>query len=418
MAQESPILPQTAAARPDAFALSEQIRRAHAPRLAKIFLKTLSGLRSGTLHLTTPEGEQFHFAGAEPGPDATFFLHDWRVISRLITRGDVGFAEDYMEGRWETGDLPALLTLATANIDRLEAFFHGRWWYRIVIVFQHMLRANSKRGSKKNIRAHYDLGNDFYALWLDKTMTYSSALFEHPEQTLEEGQKAKYRRILERLGAKPGDHILEVGCGWGGFAEIAAEQGCRVTAITLSKAQEAYARARLAAKGVADSVRLCLTDYRDLKESFDHIVSIEMFEAVGRKYWPNYFTMIRNCLKKGGKAIIQTITIDDHIFEDYASRSDFIQQYTFPGGMLPSLSVFRQEAEQVGLKLKETFTFGQDYARTLAHWLHDFDRARSRITEMGYSPTFQRMWRFYLSYCIAGFATRRTNVMQAELVHA
>lgn len=389
------------------------------PPIGRMFLAALKTMRGGEVTVITPEQERFVFTSEAPSLSTTFILHDWSVIRHLLTRGDVGFAEDYIEGLWETDNLPALLTLATHNIDRLESFFHGRLRHRMWVAFKHWLNRNHKDNSKKNIRAHYDVGNDFYALWLDKTMTYSSALFaDAPTLSLEEAQAAKYRRILERLGAQAGEHILEIGCGWGGFAEAAARQGIQVTGITLSHEQESFARARMEKAGLADKVDIRLMDYRDVEGVFDHIVSIEMFEAVGRRYWPVYFDLIRQRLKHGGKVLIQTITIDDAVFEDYASRSDFIQQYTFPGGMLASETVFIKEVENAGLVVKDAYRFGPDYARTLEHWLVAFERAVPAIKAMGYADNFIRQWKFYLSYCIAGFSTGRTNVLQVELTHA
>lgn len=384
--------------------------------IKKLFIAALQRIRVGELTLITPEKETWHFAGKEPGPIADLTLHDWGVLKRVFVRGDVGFAEDYIDGKWDTEDLPALLTLAAMNEDALERLFHGTWWIKAWFRFKHYLRDNSKAGSIRNIRAHYDVGNDFYQLWLDASMTYSSALYEGDEKrSLEEAQHAKYKRILDKLGAKASE-ILEIGCGWGGFMEAAERSGHTVKGLTLSNEQAKFAKLRLKTAALGDNV--AIQDYRDEKNLFDHIVSIEMFEAVGERYWDAYFAKVKELLKPGGKAVIQTITIADEIFEDYLSRSDFLQQYTFPGGALPSDKVFVARAEKAGLKSLSVYRFGQDYARTLSIWLKNLEAQILPIRELGYGEDFLRSWRFYLSYCIAGFATRRTDVMQVELEHA
>lgn len=378
--------------------------------LRKLFFSALKHMRVGELTLITPGRETWHFKGKEEGPLADITIHDWEILRRLFTRGDVGFAEDYIDGKWETEDLPALLTLAAKNEDALEHMFHGSWWMKAWYRFRNWMRDNSRGGSRRNIRAHYDVGNDFYRLWLDPSMTYSSALFEGDEhRSLEAAQAAKYRRILDKLG-QPGS-ILEIGCGWGGFMEAANKAGHQMKGLTLSQEQAKIARERHAGE-------VAIQDYRDEKGQFDYIVSIEMFEAVGERYWNAYFGKVKECLKTGGKAMIQTITIDDDIYEDYRRRSDFIQQYTFPGGTLPCAKSFREYAEDAGLKVLSVYRFGQDYARTLSLWLHAMEAQKEAIKELGYNDEFLRSWRFYLSYCIAGFSTRRTDVMQVELEHA
>lgn len=389
------------------------------PYLARLLLSTLKMLKYGELVLTTPAGQVFNFKGKESGPVANIKIKDWKMVKNLITRGDVGFAEDYIEGNWETDDLPTLLTHLTMNIKELDYFFHGHWWSRLFFLFKNFLRSNTKKGSKKNIQAHYDLGNDFYKIWLDNTMTYSSALYSGKyDIALEEAQKNKYERILDKLGAKKGDHILEIGCGWGGFAETAAKQGIKVTGLTLSEEQTKFATERMKKAGFEDLVEIKILDYRDAKGTFDHIVSIEMFEAVGEKYWPLYFGAVKSLLKPNGKALIQTITIDNEIFEEYKKRSDFIQQYTFPGGVLPSEEKFVEQARNVGLKVNDVFAFGGDYVLTLKSWLDKVDENIESIKKLGFNDDFLRSWRFYLSYCIAGFATKRTNVIQVEINNA
>jgi cyclopropane-fatty-acyl-phospholipid synthase len=312
-----------------------------------------------------------------------------------------------------------LLLLGALNEQAIEQAIHGRWWATLAYRLRHWLRPNTRAGSRRNVHAHYDLGNDFYRLWLDGTMTYSSALFGGDLSLgLEQAQSAKYARILHELGAQPGEHILEVGCGWGGFAEHAARAGCRVTGITVSQAQLGYAQARIAAAGLADRVELKLLDYRDLEGRFDHVASIEMFEAVGERYWPVYFGTLRERLKPGGRAVVQTITIAESKFERYRTGTDFIQQYIFPGGMLPSPQRFRAEAAAQGLAVAGMHAFGADYAETLRRWHRHFDEVAARVEAQGFDERFMRTWRFYLAYCEAGFRARATDVVQAVLTHA
>ena len=282
----------------------------------------------------------------------------------------------------------------------------------------HWRRRNSRRGSRRNIHAHYDLGNDFYALWLDPTMTYSAALFEGADsQALEAAQTAKYERILEQIGAKQGDSILEIGCGWGGFAETAARRGMRVTGVTISREQLAYAKARLEKAGLGDRVDLRFCDYRDMEGRYDHIVSIEMIEAVGERYWPDYFAALKRHVAPGGSILVQAIVIAEDFFEGYRHQPDFIQTYVFPGGMLLSPSALREQCRQAGLKIAELYSFGLDYARTLETWLHSFDKVADDVARLGFDERFRRMWRYYLAYCAAGFSTRRTDVLQAHFRH-
>ncbi len=389
------------------------------PLAARAVLAAVSRLEIGTLTITLPDGRQQRFAGSAPGPDAALQVRDWRLFGRVARGGDMAFAEAYMDGWFETPDLPGLLTLGALNQAAVERAFQATWLRRMVWRLVHAGRANSRRGSARNIRAHYDLGNEFYRLWLDRGMTYSAALYDGAtERPLDEAQDAKYARILDRLGVRQGDSILEIGCGWGGFAELAARRGARVHGITISRQQLEFARARLSRADVAHNATLEYRDYRDVQGAYDHIVSIEMVEAVGEKYWPRYFATLARHLRPGGKALIQAITIADHAFEQYRRGTDFIQRYIFPGGMLLSPQKLAEQARQAGLKLGHAYGFGPDYARTLAAWLERFDRVSEKIREMGFDERFQRMWRYYLAYCIAGFSTGRTDVLQAELVHA
>lgn len=382
------------------------------------FLDALTQIEYGKITIETPEGEKLEFSGHEKGPEAHLWVHDWRALDDLVAQGETGFAYAYIDGLCDSDDLPALLTFALVNTKSLERFFHGRPLYALMAQMRYFMRDNSLRGSKRNIMEHYDLGNSFYALWLDKSMTYSGALFEGDEnRTLEEAQKAKYRRILQRTGAMPGDHILEIGCGWGGFAEEAAKYGVRVTGVTISEEQSNYARERIFKAGASDLACVQLIDYREVKGTFDHIVSIGMFEHVGERYWPVYFKTIRDRLKPGGTAVVQSITLDDYLFESLHGTSGFIEQVIFPGGMLPSKSRFRANAAKAGLDCREMFTFGQDYARTLREWLSRFEKHAMEVKALGYDESFMRLWRFYLGSCIASFTSHRTDVMQAELRH-
>jgi cyclopropane-fatty-acyl-phospholipid synthase len=297
---------------------------------------------------------------------------------------------------------------------------YGSWTGRLFYRLRHLLRANTRAGARKNIHAHYDLGNAFYRSWLDETMTYSSALFAGcPEATLAQAQSAKYERILSVLGVRSGDTVLEIGCGWGGFAEHAARtRGCHVRGITLSSEQLAYARERIRAAGLSGLVELSLTDYRDIGGRYDHVVSIEMFEAVGERYWPDYFGAVRARLKPGGRALVQTITIADELFEQYRRGTDFIQQYVFPGGMLPSLSALRAQAGQAGLAVGECMAFGKDYAETLKRWRQRYLCVAAALRPLGFDARFERLWQFYLAYCEAGFRAGSTDVVQVELIRA
>ena len=376
-------------------------------------LKSLQHVEYGTLRLMTPKGVSFTAVGSKPGPNAQITLHEWQAIERLVARGDIAFGEDYIAGKWESENIEALITFFLMNFSHFEKYAHGHPFSRFCFnLYNRFLRRNSRNGSRKNIQAHYDVGNDFYRLWLDNTMTYSAALYGQGTHRLEDAQRAKYHRILSRFGDSVSS-LLEIGCGWGGFAEEASKKIQDITCLTISPAQHHYATARL-----KDRANVLLRDYRDIRKKFDAIVSIEMFEAVGEKYWPAYFKAVADNLSKDGKAVIQTITMHDELFDAYRERSDFIRHYVFPGGMLPSLKRFCEDAEKAGLKCVESFTFGQDYALTLREWLTRFDAKRQEILDLGYSEGFIRNWRFYLSFCAAAFAVGRTNVVQVELVHA
>lgn len=389
--------------------------RGPAPLAGRAALALLERIRYGRVEVALPDGSLRALGNG--GPVAQLDVADWAVFGAALRRGDIGFAEAYIDGRWSSPDLAQLLTVIARNRDAVERAVYGGFWGRLAYRLRHALNANTRRGSRRNIAAHYDLGNDFYALWLDRSMTYSSALFAGDTlQPLEAAQAAKHRRILERLAPRPGDHILEIGCGWGSFAEAAARDfGCRVTGLTLSEEQLAYADARMHRAGVADRVDVAFRDYRDERGTYDHVVSVEMYEAVGERYWPTYFRAIGDRLKAGGRAVVQAITIADRLFERYRTGTDFIQQYVFPGGMLASPSRFRAEAARAGLRLDGELAFGADYAETLRRWRAAFKARLPEIRALGYDERFLRTWEFYLAYCEAGFASECTDVHQFEL---
>ena len=385
----------------------------HRSIVQKRWHEAIKGLEAGTLTFIDPSGERFVVAGPVDGPAATFKIHDWGVIERVIARGDIGLGEDFIAGAWETDSVERLISLFLINLDRLDGYAHGNVWNRLgFVLLNTVLRRNSEAGSSRNIKAHYDVGNDFYSLWLDETMTYSSALFRLGDDSLADAQRNKYARILERIGPSRA-RILEVGCGWGGFAEMACGANHDVTGITVSPAQHDFATQRLAGRA---EVRL--EDYRRTKGTYDALVSIEMFEAVGEKYWPRYFGVLSERLKRGGRAVLQVITIRDDLFAGYRTRSDFIRQYVFPGGMLPSLSQVTQHAERAGLKTVSIHAFGHDYARTLRAWSNRFQSAEDKIRSLGHGEQFLRNWQFYFGICAAAFAVDRTNVVQVELANA
>jgi cyclopropane-fatty-acyl-phospholipid synthase len=370
----------------------------------------------GAITWILPTGKVVKIVGGKPGPDATVGINDYNFMRRAFTAGTIGFAEGFMAGEWETPDLSAVLEAFSLNFDKLSALLSGNPVMRAVNVFHHLLNSNSRAGSRRNIHAHYDLGNGFYERWLDPGMTYSSALYERPDQPLTEAQTAKYAALARTIDLTPGKHVLEIGCGWGGFAEYAAKEvGARVTGITISQAQYDFAKKRLFDQGLAEKADIRLVDYRDIEGTFDAIASIEMFEAVGEAYWPAYFSKVHEALKPGGRAGLQIITIRDELFGRYRSRTDFIQRYIFPGGMLPSEARLKEETERAGLEWSDLKRFGQNYADTLAEWGRRFEAAWSDIRKDGFDERFRRLWRFYLSYCEAGFRTERTNVIQLGL---
>lgn len=389
---------------------------AHLPRPTRLALEMLDRLEGGALALELPDN--LHLRAGHGPLVAHLRVRDHALFGETLARGDIGFAESYMDGQWDTEDLTGLLTLLARNRAQLQSAIHGRVLRLLGHRVAHMLRANTRSGSKRNIEAHYDLGNDFYRLWLDPSMTYSAAVFEHPDEALEVAQRRKYRRILHQLDARPGQVILEIGCGWGGFAEVAAtEFGCRVLCLTLSPAQLEYARDRAERAGVADRVQFELCDYRDVNGRYDHVVSIEMIEAVGERFWPTYFGQLAALLKPGGRCVVQAITIADRLFSRYRRGTDFIQRHIFPGGMLPSPTVVRQQAARAGLAVADDFRFGPDYGRTLGCWHRAFDARLADVRALGFPERFVRMWRFYLAYCEAGFNAGDIDVHHYTLAH-
>jgi cyclopropane-fatty-acyl-phospholipid synthase len=376
--------------------------------------KALDHLTIGCLTLHLPDGTVRRFGNLSDPREAVLEVRDGRFFRRVLLDGDIGFAEAYMEGYCDSPDLPRLISLLAENQQALGKIAHSNAMHNLALKLLHRWRQNSRAGSKRNIHAHYDLGNCFYGLWLDPTMSYSSALFGGETRSLEAAQAAKYERVLTQLGARQGDTILEIGCGWGGFAEVAARRGMRVTGITISREQLDYARARLERAGLADRVDLQFRDYRDIEGKYDHIVSIEMIEAVGERYWPDYFAVLKRHIAPGGSALVQAIVIADDFFEGYRSRPDFIQTYIFPGGMLLSPQRLGEQCRRAGLKIAELYSFGLDYAHTLETWLGRFDAASDQVGRLGFDERFRRMWRYYLAYCAAGFSTRRTDVLQAH----
>ena len=379
------------------------------------FLRQLEKIEFGAITVTDPDGRTHAFAGRQSGPTADLQLHQWSVIRTLLTKADTGFAQDYQRGLWDSADLIALTSFAMLNEAALASYVDGSPFWEWLLNLGYRLQANTLKGSRRNIQAHYDLGNDFYKLWLDPSMTYSSAIYQDgaAQLPLEQAQHLKYDRILERLNASSG-RLLEVGCGWGGFAARALDKhDYQIKGITLSDEQHAYANDRL-----KQSANIVLEDYRHQQGVYDRIVSIEMFEAVGEKFWPVYFSKLASLLKSDGKAVVQTITMADDRFEKYRKGTDMIRSYIFPGGMLPSPKRFRLEAAAAGLVTTNEYHFGESYARTLEQWLHNFDARLSEIKALGYDNSFIRLWRLYLAVCVSGFRTGRTSVMQINLHHA
>lgn len=391
-----------------------------APLAGRTALRLLQRLQRGRLELVTPTGQELCFGpGPEPGlPAARLVLRRWDAASAALRSGDIGFAEAYLRGDWSSPDLPLLLRLMLVNRQALATVIHGSWAGRLMYRWRHLLHRNTRSGSRRNIHAHYDLGNAFYRLWLDETMTYSSACFEGDAgRDLAGAQRAKMARALRMTGVQQGTRVLEIGCGWGALAEMAAgELGAQVTGITLSSEQLSHGMARLAAAGLSHRAQLRLQDYRDVNDGpYDAIVSIEMIEAVGRAYWPTYFGTVQRLLRPGGRACIQAIVIRDELFDDYLRSTDFIQQYIFPGGCLLSPRAIREQAARAGLHIVDSYAFGPDYAETCRRWRQAFLAQRDAVRALGFDERFVRLWSFYLAYCEAGFDAGDIDVVQVTL---
>jgi len=385
----------------------------------KAFLKLLSHLEFGSLELTLPSGEKHHFKGRQAGPDGYLKIISPKAINRLLSDGKMGFCEGYMAGDLDSPDLSALIQLAVLHDAYLEEHMSFGSLQTLLRKLLHWRNRNNKTGSRRNITYHYDLGNQFYEKWLDNSMTYSSAIFADGEDRLDAAQYRKYERLAELADIQPGDKVLEIGCGWGGFAEYAAtERGAYIDGITISPSQHDFAKTRIEQAGLAEKANIRICDYRDLDKTYDKIVSIEMFEAVGEAYWPIYFDTLSKCLKKGGKAALQVITIDDAAFHEYKAQPDFIQKYIFPGGMLPSMKMLENPLENAGLKLDRHDGFALDYARTLSHWREKFLSAWPELSTMNkFDERFKRMWELYLCYCEGGFRAGMIDVKQMLISH-
>ncbi len=386
------------------------------PLIARLFMQLLRRISEGCLTLILPGNTRVQFGNANTALTAELTLHDWRACGRILAAGDIGFAEALQRGWVSSPDLTALIRLAIRNEPVMARTVRGtglvRFWYAL----RHLARPNTRRGSQRNIHAHYDIGNPFYQLWLDESWSYSSAWFDGDlKRPLRDAQAAKYQRVIDQLGLKPGMQVLEIGCGWGGFAEHAARQGIHVHGVTISKAQLEFAGQRLRVQQLQHLAQVELRDYRDITGQYDAVVSIEMFEAVGQNFWSLWFDTVRARLKPGAKAMVQSITIDDRRFESYRSSSDFIREYIFPGGMLPSPERFTAAARQAGFDVLNRLHFGQDYAETLRRWRDAFNTHLPEVRHQGFDETFIRTWLLYLCYCEAGFDEGRTDVVQFML---
>jgi cyclopropane-fatty-acyl-phospholipid synthase len=399
---------------PDALLMTPVLARGlkNIPMSFKMAAVAITKIERGQVYVSLPDGRSIVFKGKQAGKDAVLLIKDFAFIKRVLAQGDIGFAEGLMAGEWDTPDLAILLEVFSDNLELVPSLMLGGPLWMAINKFRHkFLKKNTKTGSKKNILAHYDLGNGFYSRWLDPSMTYSSAVYEQEGQDLTTAQMNKYRALAEKVELKPGQKVLEIGCGWGGFAEFAArEYGAHVTGVTISNEQHAYATQRVKEAGLADLVDIQLIDYRDIKGQYDAVVSIEMFEAVGEQYWATYFDKVSAVLKPGGKAALQIITIDEKLFDEYRGRADFIQSYVFPGGMLPTVPRLRKEVERAGMVWGNAAAFGISYADTLAVWAKNFLSEWLNIRELGFDERFRQLWRFYLAYCEAGFRTGRIDV--------
>ncbi len=383
------------------------------PRYFAPVFDTSRSLKNGRLDIVLRDGRRFRIEGRHPGPVAEVVIQNDDLFARLIREGDLGFSEAYLDGWWSTPDLQAFMDLLNQDNDEIYNSFPGMGLVRAYEKMRFWLQSNSRGQAPKNISYHYDLGNEFYSLWLDDTMTYSSAYFRTGQESLEKAQEQKYAAMVDQMGVVAGDHVLEIGCGWGGFAEYAAGQrGLKVTGLTISTEQRDYAVARIARAGLSDMVEIKLQDYRDEKGTYDGVASIEMFEAVGQKYWPVYFATLKSCLKPGRAATLQIITVADERWDVYRKGVDFIQKFIFPGGMLPSPSVLRTEVRRAGLDVAGSIEFAESYSQTLRRWHDSFNDRWSEISAMGFDDRFRRMWNMYLTSCASAFHSRNCDVTQ------
>jgi cyclopropane-fatty-acyl-phospholipid synthase len=382
------------------------------PRMVRLTLGYASKLQRGTLDMTLPDGRTVRLGGNAPGPAAAMNVHDFSFASRLLRGGDIGVAEAYLRGEWDTPDLTQFLYLFCVNQDWMQKMLIGTPLMRSFQILRHWLNRNTRRQARRNIYAHYDIGNAFYSAWLDPSMTYSSALYEDDTPDLTSAQNNKYRRLAEAIDLRPDQKLLEIGCGWGGFAEYAARCGARVVGLTISKEQRDFAQRRIQEAGLSEKVEIRLQDYRDERGQYDRIASIEMIEAVGEQFWPKYFSQLRDRLLPGGFAGIQAITIQDSLFQTYRREVDFIQRYVFPGGMLPSPQVLKALGEKFGVPVIRERIFGEDYAKTLSTWRNNFREAWPNLKPLGFDDRFRRLWEYYLSYCEAGFLSGNIDVRQ------
>ncbi|SNT08170.1 cyclopropane-fatty-acyl-phospholipid synthase [Tardiphaga sp. OK246] len=389
------------------------------PRIVRLALGFGSRLRRGTLDVTLPDGRRVRLGGMEPGPAAEMTITSYAFASRLVNGGDIGIAEAYLHREWDTPDLTQFLYLFCVNHDLIQVMLGNNPLMRFVQIVRHWFNRNTKRQARKNIYAHYDIGNAFYSAWLDPSMTYSSAIFEDGTQDLTAAQNNKYRRLAEAIDLKPGQKVLEIGCGWGGFAEYAAKNyGAHVTGLTISTEQRDFARKRMQDAGLGDKVEIKFQDYRDERGQYDRIASIEMIEAVGEQFWPQYFSQLRDRLLPGGLIGIQAITIQDKFFQTYRREVDFIQRYVFPGGMLPSPEILKSLGARYGVPVIKERIFGLDYAKTLAAWRDSFRAAWPSLTPLGFDDRFRRLWEYYLAYCEAGFLSGNIDVRQVVFAKA
>jgi cyclopropane-fatty-acyl-phospholipid synthase len=389
------------------------------PRLAQLAIGFAAKLKRGTLDMTLPDGRVMRFGGEEPGPAAAMTIKTYAFAWRLVNGGDIGIAEAYLRDEWDTPDLTAFLYLFCVNHELIAAMLGSKPGVRALQMIRHWFNRNTRRQARRNIYAHYDIGNAFYKAWLDQTMTYSSALFENRTDDLSTAQQNKYRRLAEAINVQPGQKLLEIGCGWGGFAEYVAKAfDVRVVGLTISREQRDFAQQRMFEAGLNEKVEIRFRDYRDERDHYDRIASIEMIEAVGEEFWPKYFAQLRDLLLPGGLAGIQAITIQDKFFDSYRREVDFIQRYIFPGGMLPSPAVLKSLGEKFGVPVIRERIFGQDYARTLATWRDNFREAWPNLTPLGFDERFRRLWEYYLAYCEAGFLSGNIDVRQIVFAKA